>query len=459
MMATRERETVRTWMPLLLALPLFGALLLVPTADADAAVWESEQNNCSLTIPDFGSRKWSFAKDNPDWKRYGIVKAAHRHLEKLSTGEKAKGQQAMLELAVRDAKGKDLATLFADDDIRKFFLGRFRGETETDEYDTTLIKDDWPAKVLEATGSAMNGSHGKMPCFGIYLVSVARDKVYMLRMYAFHTKYDEESLKGDLEYLAGEGFNILMPKDKNSGIVEETGPRPKLPDDAEKLPEGEPEKIFMRDYKFRMIAHGRLTRAEIDPVKEESVLVKFEGTWKRAYYRILIYAFDNSRPSPTGGTYPDVDIKDWCTKDFWKYWDAHHPEGDQWTYDWPKKTPNSTFITLPEIKEENGDVFLKGDARRPDPEDVGYNEMIKRWKVSEKVKKGFMGDKKEKSIETYRTNMRALRPGVGREFEMRLGFRSLRQTFRILVTMTNDADVHFGEAIRSTLESIVVARK
>lgn len=200
-----------------------GCLSCLVPSTADAKIWESEEHNVLISIPD-SPAPWIWLPAGQDWSKYGIVKGATRTIEELKSGEKPKGEHGLMHLIMRDAKeGETLESIVADGDTVETLMQRFGSKGDWPELESlkTSLNDDVPAVVLTASGKALNSKTGEYTrCEGRMLVTTVLGKVYFLRMYAWHTEYDGEGLKLDLDMIEGD-FELL----KTTG--EEKPERPK----------------------------------------------------------------------------------------------------------------------------------------------------------------------------------------------------------------------------------------
>lgn len=439
-----KHATADRWlMPALMAL-VGLALFLTPSSPAEAREWDSDEHNVILVIPD-DPGGWSWLPDSADWKKKGIVKGATRVLDTLKSGAKATCEGGLLHLyELPLEEGKTLKDLEGDKKIRDMLLKRFSGgeKDPTVDVEHTTLNDDLPAFVLSAEGEARNKLGKMSKALGRMLVTAARGKMYALRMYVWITEYDDEGLKYDLDQME---VNFMIKQ-----TTEKEKP-PERPKEADENPDGdEPEQveeeIQLREHHLRLTKHKKLNRKE---VTDDTMLLFLEDSDRGGWYQVILYATKNGRII-NGQQAPDEDIKDWITKQWWKNFTANHPDGELWTFRWPRKIKAPTFITLPDISEDARKLVAKEKKRAIDPK---ASDIIKKMKISEKVKKKKMGAK-FKVMEPWRGIIQGNRPRYGDETVLRFGWRTLHFSFRLIVTVGGQGNAKWGDAIRQTIESM-----
>ncbi len=431
---------------LLLLTVSFSIALLGGDGASEAREWEDPKLNCWLEVPD----TWTWIKDKPDWAKTGIVRAARRSLKELKGGKPADGEGALLYLAIRDAPAEtSLKDISRSDEVKEFLTGRFDGSPKIKFDDTGLtLKDDLPAVVLEAEGTAINLNAKKRPCHGILVVTVAKGKLYLLRLFAFPTEFDEEGVKVDIDYTAYSGFDILNPKEdvKHKPDPSAAGNAPDEPD-IERVEE----ELDFEDIKLRMVKHAKLTRVDPLPSEGEDVVVKFEGSDQYGSYTVRVIAIPLNRIINGQQATPPA-IKPAVTTDWWNQFINEHPKGAIYSYKWPKKTRHKTLLTFPEIENEKNKItVVKEDGKRPiDPKS---SDIMKKMKFAQKVKSNKVGPKVKVS-EAYRGVLHGNYPGQGQHYVAKFGFRTAFHTYRVYVGIWKEGYKNWGEAIRSTLESM-----
>ena len=438
-----------------LALVVLVLSAVLAPRSARALEWDSEEHNVFLEIPETPF-KWSWSQAQGAWAKAGIVRGAERVLKTLKNGDPATGQMAFMQLMVKEVKDKEatLASLADAADTRKKLMYVFGEPAKWPELEIDKeYKDakDHPGWFFEAKGQATNPRDGKKGlCLARMVVTMARGKIYYLRMYAFMTEYDEEQLELDLTMVA-DGFHLLniqeAPKKGEAGATPEEGERPPAPVDPED--DRKEEEIDLREYQLKITKHKSLDVKELDGA-DDTLILKMEGSIQGGYYSIYLYATKNGQIID-GVQAPNADIQKWMTVSWWKNFSANHPDAELYTYKWPKvKAP--TFLTLPEITEENRKHFAGGRKKRPI--EVRASDMIKKLKVVEKVKKPKTIGKRYKVIEPYRGIMTGNRPRFGHETIARFAWRTTNHSYRLFVTVGGDiAYTKWGEGIRATLES------
>ena len=134
-----------------------------------------------------------------------------------------------------------------DEDTRGFLMRRFDDKASKwpevsmvcDKYDSGM-----EICILSAEGQAPNLKGKEAPTRAVLILSTAKKKLFLLRLYAWPTEFDAEGLKGDLDMIEM-GFDIpdLRPEPEK----DEPPPRPaedeEEPEDAPEGDEAE-EKVF-----------------------------------------------------------------------------------------------------------------------------------------------------------------------------------------------------------------------
>jgi hypothetical protein len=121
------------------------------------------------------------------------------------------------------------------------------------------------------------------------------------------------------------------------------------------------------------------------------------------------------------------------------------------TFKWPRKTKQPTFLTFPDIgDEDNRVIMIKAGKKRP--VEVDASDMIKKLRAVEKPKRNNIG-KRGKGIEAIRGIMQGNRPRYGVETVARYGWRTSTHSYRLFVSLYGQAHKKWGVPIRETLES------
>jgi hypothetical protein len=447
--------------PLVFALLLAGLAGRVP-APAQAGEWESLENNVVLIVPDDPS-PWEWRPASPDWAKAGIIKGAIRTVDKLKSGKPAEGHGGLLHLAVRDApKDKSLEDLAADKGIRDFLLARFGGtETDVEVEETTVISGDekeHPAALVRAEGKAANLRGKVNPAQGVLILTVSKGKLYLLRMYAFPTEFDEEGLVVDIDYMEGNCLSLIKTKEK---AVAKPPPDVKDPANGGGEPtpeeeEGKEETLENVAQGWRIVKHKKLPMPEIseEEVKQDVVL-KFEGSDASGGFSVYMYAIPHGRIID-GRPAPAPDLSKWMTYHWWNNFTTNHPKGGLYTYKWPRRTATGakTFLTLPDMEDEKAKlVVVEPDADRPI--EVSVSDALKKLKFVDKPKVKNIG-KRFKGSEPMRGALEGKRPRyAGSSTVFRYAWRSGKgYSYRLFVSFYGMAYKKWGAAIRETLESL-----
>ena len=433
-----------------LAAALLAVLLVAP---ARSEILEDKALNYSFETPS----KWVRAAANNSWAKLGIVAGATRELTKLDGGKAAKGEGAQVHLSVIDApEGKDIDALSADEEVRGFLLNRFGKPGNWPEVDVTKTAYDegLPLHILVAEGKSPNLKGKKAKTRAVMLLVLARGKVYKLRMYAWPTEFDAEGLKTDLD-LIEINFDII---DKSAVEDRESeGERPDLNEEDEEPAdvgdEAEVKEMGDPELGWKLVKPAGVRSKPESEWKSTypDAVAWFEANTNKGFYQVYLTIFRKGRVI-NGQQAPDVDLKNWITKDWWPIFTANHPEGPITTFKWPKKSP--TFITLPDFDDPATEVMaVEKPKRRPAEADAG--DMIKKLKVVEKVKnKRLLKLGKEKANEAYRGIMKGARPRVGREIVVRYAWGTPRLSCELVISMARGAERFYAKPLRELLESI-----
>jgi len=454
-----------------LSAPLPAAIgvsaLLVAGSSASAKEWDSAKDNVIVAIPD-APAPWTWRAFNGQWAKAGIIKGAERVLTTLKrTGDPAHGQGGLMHLAVRPA-GEDvtLASAADDEEIRAFLLKRFKGsegEIEREEVtvDSGSNQDGHPAIVLRTKGKAANLKAKDGPCTGYLLVTLARGKLYLLRMYAFPTEDDDDGLVYDLDYMEANCLRLINTKAKGAKRQPKAGgdADPKDADggkgDGPAEEEREDEVIENHAQRWRITIDKKLLRLELtdDEKNIDFLELKCEEADRMGGYSFYVYAPPNTQYID-GVKTPPPNLMKWIGPDWWQNFTVNHPKGELATYKWPKKLATKgarTFLTMPYIGNEKARkvVFKEGKKR---PVEMSASDMRKAG-FFEKVKRNNIG-KKGKVSEAVRGVMQGKRPRLpGQETIIRFAFRGRAHSYRVFVSLWGEAHKKWGEALRRTLES------
>ncbi len=435
----RTRHTLWLLVPVVLAL---SVVVLAPTSSSEAREWDSDEHNVLLIVPDEPGA-WAWLNPTSTWGKQGIVKGASRYLDKLKSGKSATYEGGIVHLYKLPATEETtLDTICSDAETRAKLLKRFEGSPEVEITDTKL-NDDLPAKLLIVEGKARNKLGEPTPAQGRMLITVARGFVYLLRMYVWHTEYDDEGLKIDLDYIEGE---FMIKKTKAKEKTPEKPPKDPVAGPAAEDDEGKEEEVQLREQLFRLTKHKKINQKE---VTDDSMLLFFEDVDSHGWYQIILYATKNGRVI-NGVKAPDENIKKGITETWWKNFSANHPDGELWTFRWPKRMKAPTFITLPDLSDDARKIVSKKGKRPIAPK---ASDMIKKMKFIQKVKDKQLG-KKYRVGEPYRGVLQGNRPRAGKETVLRFAWRTAFFSFRLIVTVGGQAYDKWGDAIRSTLESM-----
>ncbi len=449
-MSQRRASAFLVFVPLLVLAVCLGA-----PSTAAAKEWESESHNVVLVIPD-APAPWEWLPFHPDYAKAGIIKGARRELTKLKNGKPGDGQGGLLHLVWKDApKNVTLEQLAEDSSVREFLTKRFAGSEGGIEQETySVVSGDLkehPAIILRTEGEAPNLRGKKQKATGVLLVTMAKGKMYLVRMYAFPTEFDEEGISVDLDYMEGNCLELISTKEKakrpdrppaNGGGE----PKPGEP----KEPEGKVEVFEDRNQRWRVTKPAKLKAEEVsEDDKKNDMVLRFGDTDAGGGYAIYFYAIPNSRLID-GVQAPPPDLSSWMSKHWWNNFTTNHPKGDIHTWKWPRKTKNGTFLTLPYMEEEKK---RKGviTGRKKRPVEITPSEARKMGFI-EKVK-GKIG-KKGKASEAMRGCLEGKRPRYpGQETLWRFAWRNREHSYRLIVTIYNKAYLKWGASIREMLES------
>lgn len=456
---------VRTRTPPILLILGFLAALLAPAPQAEAKEWDSVKDNVVLSIVDDPS-PWTWMNFNAAWAKSHIVKGATRELKKLKSREPVDGQGALLHLAILDAEeDMKLDNLAENAMVKDFFFKRFKGseedvESETFEIDSGSNSEGHPALVIRAKGTASNLKAKKANCTGILVLTLARGKLFMLRMYAFPTEFDDESLIGDIDYMETNALRLINTRPKGDGKETAKPPANGGGDgnpEGEATPEEEREDVVLefRAQKWRITIDKKLDKQEIteDEKKDYFLRLKYSGADQHGSYVFYVYGLPNTQYID-GVLAPQPDLALWMSQTWWNTFTTNHPKGDIFTWKFPKKPEgkNPTFLTVPYFENEKNRLYVvKGKQKRP--VEVSKPEMTKKLKAVGKPKKNKIG-KRGKGGEALRGVLQGKRPRTqGLETVIRYAFRSPSHSYRVFVIFTGEGYKKWGKAIRKTLES------
>lgn len=456
-MSTNVSRSVRL---LCLAGLLLAVALVVHAPDpASAREWESESHNCVLIIPD-DPAPWEWLPFSQDWSKAGIVRGAKRTLDKLKDGKPGDGQGGLLFLAIKDApEDTTLEQLAEDKSVRDFMLKRFAGtEGDVESETTTVISGDLkehPAIVLRTEGEAANLRGKKQKANGVLLLSLTKGKLYMVRMYAFPTEFDDEGVGVDLDYMEGSCLELISTKEKKGATKPppangggEDGAKPDQPEE----PAGEEKVYENRAQGWRVTKPAKIKAEEItDEDTKNDMVLRFGESDAGGGYAVYLYAIPNTR-IVNGKPTPAPDLTNWISKQWWNNFTTNHPKGDIYTWKWPKKTKNGTFLTLPYMEvEKNRRGVVTGKKKRPI--EIKPSDAIKKLKFAEKPKKNKIG-KKGKGSEAVRGCLEGKRPRFpGQETVWRFAWRNKEHSYRLIISIYNKAYLKWGPSIREMLES------
>lgn len=433
------------------SLGLLAVLLLAAPEPAHAKTWDSPQHNAQLEIPE----NWNWDNDDPAFAKYGIVKSARRVLEKLRGGVAADGEGALLQLAKWDApEGKDLAALGDDAKVREFLLQRMKatGDVEVEESTVPVVTNDearQPALILRAKGEGNNLKGKSSLCMGAMVITLCKGKLYLVRMYAWPaSEYDEEGVGVDIDFMEGNAFFLLDNKEEAKPTDK---PAEKPPEDDEGGEEELTEEMFDNIAQgWRIVKHKKLTSLAIEEGDGENAVLKFAGSDTNGGYQLIFYAIPNSR-IVDGVQQSAPDLRSWMTTDWWKYFHITHAQGEIATWKWPRKTENKTFLTFPDLADEDDKIviFKEGEKREIEPKPSDFEK----WKAVEKPRVDNIGPK-GKASEAMRGILRGNRERYGVETVLRFAWRYRMYSYRLIVTVYGKAHMKWGDALKATLESM-----
>jgi hypothetical protein len=419
---------------------------LLPVTECAAELKEDVERNFALDIPE----GWSFDPFVPSWTKFGIVAGATHRLATLKDGQPARGEGGQAHLALTDAPPEaTLDALMEDKEVRDFLLAGFEAGSGEPEVLSGEVAEGVPLRILRIDGKSRNLDNKLGPARGVMLVTIVRKKLYKLRMFAWHTEYDEEGLKGELDLIE---VNWYVPN--TSPLPAETAPgegngAPPPEEPTEMAGDsGEVKVIEDKIRGFRLTKPLKIrTKEDWDRDRWPDVVAWFEDSDRGGSYMVILTVLPKGR-IVDGRAAADVDLRDWVGTKWWPEFTANHPEGPLKTFKWPRKTESGSFVTLPLFKEPI--VFIEKPERRP--AEVDSNDLEKLG-VIEKVK-GRIKMGRDKPNEAWRGSMSANRPRVGEEMVLRFAWGSARNSFELIVSITRDALVRWEAPLRELLESI-----
>ncbi len=427
-----------------------GALLLavaLPAPAARARLVEDRSQNYTMDVPE----GWVDLPYENQWKSLGIVYGAKRELKELDSGKKPDGQGGWLHLAITDApEGKDIDAIAADKDVQAFLMGRFGDSWPEVEIIPSDYDEGLPVRVLEAKGTSRNLS-GKMGrTRAMMILTVAKGKLFKVRMYAWTTEFDDEGMGFDLDVIE-QNFDII---DKTQKKPEAEKPPPEvLQDPQQDKPVGDEseEKVFEnRALGWKLVKPVGLVSKQWDTTDPafEFVVAWFEDNRAVGSYQIILYVIRRGRVV-NGQQLPDEDLKHWAFDSWWAQFTASHPDGEIATWKWPRRS--RTFMVLPDYKDDEARKVLFADPDKR-PIEVSGRDLIKDLEVAEKVKNERLGS--EKTIEAYRANMEGVHPRAGRDRVVRYTWGTSRLTCMLVISLTRDAHVKWHDPINQLLASV-----
>jgi len=434
------------------SLAVMLAMLLIPSPGAVARgdLYQSHDLNYEFETP----AGWVTLPKNDSWDDFGIVVGAIRQLETLKSDEPAKGQGGWVHLAVLDLPdGKTLQDMANDEETRGFLMKRFAKKASAWP-EVEVVFDTYDSgqeiAILKADGETPNLQGKKGPTRGVMIVSIAKKKLYLLRMYAWHTEFDAEGLKDDLDMIELSFENLDLRPEPEKDPESERPPPEAEPEDVPEGDEAE-EKVFEDKLVGWKIVKpvGIKSRDDFDKDKYGDVVVWFEDNDHVGSYQFIFYVVKRGRQNPdTGLAIPDTNLRQWGIDPWWKSFDRSHPTGPVRTWQFPRK-PKKILI-LPDWETEK-EIFSSPKRRPRKPGKVKSSDLMK-LKAVEKSKGERMGE--EKVNEGFRGVLGGNRERSGREVVVRYVWGTARLTCFISISFSRDAIMKWGEKIDQMLQSI-----
>ncbi len=410
----------------------------------------SEELNFEIETPP----GWTRLPADESWSPHGIVVGSIRELDRLKDASPAKGEGGELYLAITDAPaGKTLDDLAADPEVRGFLLKRF--DVDPAKWPEVTVaagtnEDGLETRILQADGEAPNLEGRKAPVRAVLILAKAKGKLCKLRMYAWHSEHDAEGLKADLDFIE---VHFRIPDLGEEPPEETPGGGPPDGGDEANAPEGD--EAVEREVEDEVVGWrlvkpvGIRTREEYDKQKYKDVAVWFEDSDPVGSYQIILYVVERGRRDENNRVMANIPLKAWALDRWWPEFDEAHEDGPVHTYGWPRRS--KSFLTLPDWGNERT-VFSEPRKRPPTPLDVDGNDLIRRYKVAEKIKNQKVG--KTKPNGGYRGVLAGNRELVGREWVIRYVWDTPRLTCYLVISITRDGRKKFSDRIQSLLESI-----
>lgn len=436
-----------------ITLALVAVLWLSAGTPALAKLWDGSSHKCELTIPD-DPAPWDWLPVDSAWTKYGILVGAERRVKELSDGNKAEGQGGQLHLAVRDApEGAKLETLALDAALTEFLTVRFTKITEKVRVEEGTLNDELPSRVLRVGGVCNNLGGKEAPCQGVMVISLAHGRLYLLRMYVWATEFDAEGVRDDIDWIEVNGLTILDVKSALAESESEGGPPPAAVEEPEE--EGVEENLEFEAQGLVMVKHAKLTQVELDRDEgRHDVLVKFSANDVKGGYDFIVYAF------PVVGGQQRANLPSQVGLSFYEEYLGSHSAGDIYVFPWPKKpstTKEKTFLTLPDLSEGERKVISDAKRKKPDPE-ASLGDLDKMG-VYESPKLKNVGDDFKAPGPVHRAVLGGNMEGVGDHIALKYGWYTNDFDFVVYVMFTRDGYMKYGEAVRSTLESMRFPKK
>jgi len=437
----------------LVTLFLTATVLLVLWTLSRPACGETLQNdelNYRIELP----AGWVRMPQAEAWTPHGIVVGAVRELEQLKDGTAASGEGGELYLAITDVPGEcTLDALAADAAVRGFLLKRFGPDPASwpeVSVASATHENGLEVRILQADGKAPNLRDRAGPVRALMILAKAKGKLYKLRAYVWHTAFDAEGLKGDLDFIEI-GFTIPDPRP----AAQKEPPGAKPPADAEQpapLRGDEGEEVVRVDERLGWRLRkpvGLISKDDYDRTTFRDVGAWFEDNQPAGSYQIILYVVEKGRRDDRNQPVADVPLKGWALDRWWPAFHAAHATGPIHTYAWPRGAKQ--FLVLPDWEKEK--VVFATPKRRPrKPEAVDGQDLIRRHKVAEKLGNQKVGA--EKPIEGYRGVLSGNREHVGREWVLHYAWGTARLSCYLIVSITREGRAKWGDAIQSLLGSI-----
>jgi hypothetical protein len=363
-------------------------------------------------------------------------------------------------VSVLDAPaGKTLEDIATDPATQQFLLARFGEDpakwpkVEVTPSDVRVQEGDKPigaeqpppipGLLLEAEGEARNLKGNLNPkSRGALLLTVAKGKLFRLRMYAWPSQWDDERIKDDCTDIEM-SFEILDARTDKTAPKPSDGEGPDAPADGA-AEEKSPEKAFeSRVQRWKLLKPAGLGVREYSKEEQPNRQLWLEGPG----YQVLLDVYPLTTVDARGEQH-DGDLRTRIVNGWWPQFLTLHNEGEIHTFVWPKKGKYLTLPAPPEI------TIVAPDGKRPPEMDYAA---LEDKKAVERVKKARIG--KEEASDAYRGSLGGNRVRAGKDVEARWFWKTTTHAYELRVLLWGDAVQALGPKVQKLLDSLELTEK